>query len=246
VEPGSQFIVSDCFQRQDGVRSQFCDLISTDSLPDSRMLVSGVAAEFINFDTETVSGIDINATLGKEVTAFNKTVDLGLNVRANKLLERSSVFIDDEGVETFDEDAGEFGFPEWTGRARFSAEVDKFLFTWEARYIGEVAQDPDGLDDFGDAFGDNDLGAISDTCLGTAAGDVLCRDVGFADDYMTHSASIRYRDDSWTLRAGVSNIFDRDPPLVDSSEVLAISNTPIGNGYDLDGREFFMSVTKQF
>ena len=246
VEPAAGFIVSDCFTRQDGIRSQFCDLIQTDTLADSRQLITDVSAGFINFDQEVVRGLDINTTIGKEVTAFNKSVDLGLSVRANKLLERSSVFIDADGVETFDDDAGEFGFPEWTGRATFTADVDDFRFTWQARYIGDVAQDPDGVDDFGDAFGDNPDGAVSDTCLGTAAGDVLCRDVGFADDYITHTASVRYRTDTWTLRAGVSNIFDEAPPLVDSSEVLAISNTPIGNGYDLDGREFFMSVSKKF
>ena len=246
VEPSAGFIVSDCFNRQDGLRSQFCDLITTDSLAGSRQLITDVAGGFINFDTEVVRGLDINTTFGKEITAFNKSVDLGLTARANKLLERSSVFIDGEGVETFDDDAGEFGFPEWTGRATFTADVDDFRFTWQARYIGEVAQDPDGVDDFGDAFGDNPDGAFSDTCLGTARGDVLCRDVGFADDYITHTASLRYRTDTWTLRAGVSNIFDKAPPLVDSSEVFAISNTPIGNGYDLDGREFFMSVSKKF
>ena len=246
VEPSSQFIVSDCYARQDGIRSQFCDLISTDPIATSRQLVSGVAAEFINFDTETVRGIDINTSFGKEIVAFNKTVDLGLAVRANKLLERSSVFIDEDGVETFDEDAGEFGFPEWTGRATFTADVDDFRFTWQARYIGEVEQQADGIDPLDDAFGNEGTGFFGDTCLGTAAGDVTCRDVGFADDYLTHTASLRYRNDTWTLRAGVSNIFDKAPPLVDSNEVFAISNTPIGNGYDLDGREFFMSVSKKF
>ena len=246
VEPSAGFIVSDCYTRQDGLRSQFCDLIQTDTLADSRRLVTDVSAGFINFDQEVVRGLDINTTLGKEITAFNKSVDMGLAVRANKLLERSSVFIDANGEESFDDQAGEFGFPEWTGRATFTADVDDFRFTWQARYVGEVAQDPDGVDDFGDAFGDNDLGAVSDTCLGTAAGDVTCRDVGFADDYITHTASVRYSNDEWTLRVGVSNIFDKAPPLVDSSEVFAISNTPIGNGYDLDGREFFMSMSKKF
>lgn len=246
TEPSAQFIVNDCYTRQDGNRSQFCDLIGTDTLATSRFLISDVAAGFINFDTETVRGVDINTTFGKEITAFNKVVDLGLTVRANKLLERSSVFIDGDGLETFDDDAGEFGFPEWTGRATFTADVDDFRFTWQARYIGEVEQQADGIDPLDDALGNEGTGFFGDTCLGFAAGDVTCRDVGFADDYITHTASLRYRTDTWTLRAGVSNIFDKAPPLVDSNEVFAISNTPIGNGYDLDGREFFMSVSKKF
>jgi iron complex outermembrane receptor protein len=49
-----------------------------------------------------------------------------------------------------------------------------------------------------------------------------------------------------TLRAGVTNLFDRDPPLVDGSEVLSIANTPIGSGYDYNGREFFVAIQKKF
>lgn len=244
AEPFSQFIVSDCYARQDGVRSQFCDLIETDTL--NRRLVSGVSAEFINFDTEEVSGVDINANLGKEFAAFNKNIDVGLAVRANQLLQRDTLFIDEEGVETLNEQAGEFGFPEWTGRATLTADVDKFRFTWQARYIGAVEQDEEGIDEFDDAFGNEETGFLGDTCLGTEAGDTLCRDVGFADEYLTHTASVRYTDDTWSVRVGVSNIFDTAPPLVDSNEVLAISNTPIGNGYDLDGREFFITFDKRF
>ena len=58
--------------------------------------------------------------------------------------------------------------------------------------------------------------------------------------------SLRYRFDGFTLIAGVDNIFDTAPPLVDGNEVLAIANTAIGNGYDYDGREFFFSVRKEF
>jgi iron complex outermembrane receptor protein len=58
---------------------------------------------------------------------------------------------------------------------------------------------------------------------------------------------LRYRADTWTIRGGVSNVFDTEPPLVSGGEgITQISNTPLGNGYDLDGREFFMSVNKRF
>ena len=49
-----------------------------------------------------------------------------------------------------------------------------------------------------------------------------------------------------TIIAGVDNVFNTAPPLVDSSEVLAIANTAIGNGYDYDGREFFASIRYDF
>ncbi len=119
-----------------------------------------------------------------------------------------------------------------------------------------------------DAFGrgpdGQPTGFIGDTCLGNGSGansgpggafvpdgivvgdGVFCRDVGFADDYFVSSASLRFDIERFVLRFGVSNIFDRKPPLVDRSEVFSISNTPIGNGYDLDGREFFGSVSFKF
>jgi iron complex outermembrane recepter protein len=60
------------------------------------------------------------------------------------------------------------------------------------------------------------------------------------------SASIRYEADWFEIRVGVSNLFDRDPPRIDTNEVFGIANTPIGNGYDLNGREFFASTRIKF
>ncbi|WP_209348200.1 TonB-dependent receptor [Pontixanthobacter sp. CEM42] len=252
ITPSSQFIINDCFTRDDGIRSQFCDRITTGAAPASRFLISDIDSGFINLNSESVRGIDVNAFFGKEVPMFGTLVDLGLDIRANHLIERSNIFIDDNGVSSFDEDAGEFGFPSWTGRATFTAEVEDVQFTWQTRFIGSVEQQADGIDPFDDAFGNQGTGFLGDTCTGAGtanvAGDgITCRDIGFADDYYVHTVALRYRPNStMTIRAGITNLFDTAPPLVDSNEVFAISNTPIGNGYDLDGREFFFSINKSF
>jgi iron complex outermembrane receptor protein len=53
------------------------------------------------------------------------------------------------------------------------------------------------------------------------------------------------------LRAGVDNIFDKTPPVLDSN-TLAISGPPFGNGntfpgvYDSLGRQFFIGVTAKY
>ena len=55
-------------------------------------------------------------------------------------------------------------------------------------------------------------------------------------------------DKNWTIRGGVNNIFDKDPPIVDSS----IAGPPFGNGntypqvYDALGRNLFLNVTAKF
>ena len=71
---------------------------------------------------------------------------------------------------------------------------------------------------------------------------MLCRDYAKADDYFLHSTSLFYNADSWTVGAGIRNVFNKEPPVVDGSEVLSYSNTPIGYGYDLQGRTFFFDV----
>ncbi len=268
VEPAEQFVINDCFLRDDGTRSPFCDRLTFDELngvvnASDRGLIATLSSEFLNFDLESVRGIDFNANFGKDVTLFGKLVDLGLEIRANHLIERSTTFINDNGDVAFDDDAGEIGLPRWNGRATMTAEVDNVRLTYQIRYTGPVEQDADGVDAFADVFGNGpDGGApigpngtpvnqFSDTCLGAGApgvaGDgIFCRDVGFAEEQFLHTVSVRYEADSWTFIAGVDNIFDTAPPQIDSSEGFAIANTVIGAGYDYDGRELFFSIQKQF
>ncbi|MEP2235632.1 MAG: TonB-dependent receptor [Alteripontixanthobacter sp.] len=270
VEPSSQFIINDCFLRQDGQRSPFCDRIGVDpSAANDRMLISDIDSGFINLNEENVRGLDLNGTFGKEVAAFGRLIDLGLNVRANHLIERSDVFVDELGQATFDEDAGEFGLPKWTGRATFTADIDDLRFSWQVRYTGPVEQDAEGIDPFSDAFGrgpdGQPTGFTGDTCLGNGSGTndtdtgefipdgiiegtgVFCRDLAAADEQFLHTVSLRYRFDGFTIIAGVDNLFDTAPPLISGGEgVTQIANTAIGNGYDYDGREFFFSVRKEF
>ena len=268
AEPTGQFIVNQCYLRDDGQRSNFCDFIQYDTDPASRQLITDVFAGFVNINEEAVRGIDLNATFGADVAAFGKDIRLGLNLRANHLIQRDSVFLTDTGEPTVDSDAGEFGFPSWTGRAIFSAQVDNVTFTWQTRYIGETEQQEDGIDPLSDAFGrgpdGQPTGFIGNTCLGNGSGSndpvtgefipdgivagdgVFCRDIGYADEYFVSNASLRFDFDSFDIRVGVSNIFDKKPPLIDTNEVLGISNTPIGNGYDLNGREYFASIGVKF
>lgn len=255
VEPSAQFILNDCYARDNAARSPFCDRISVSTI--GRQLVSDVFSGFLNLDQEAVRGLDLNATFGYPITIGSEEFDLSLNLTANHLIERSSEFTGDDGEVSIDEQAGEFGFPSWIGRATFALDYDDFRFTWQTRYIGSVEQDVVGIDPLSDAFSNGPDGPtpgfFGDTCLGNGsangvvAGDgIFCRDVGFAEEYFEHTASLRWDNGDLRIIAGVTNIFDEAPPLVDGSEVFAIANTPIGNGYNLDGREFFAQLLYRF
>jgi outer membrane receptor protein involved in Fe transport len=81
--------------------------------------------------------------------------------------------------------------------------------------------------------------------------DVLKTDARIpAYSYFDLAATWRVRDNI-TLRGGINNIFDREPPLLDSNS-FGISAPPFGNGntfpqvFDPLGRVFFLGVTADF
>ncbi len=250
VSPGAQFMVNDCFVTERSERSIFCDRIRRSSTGRIQFL----DATFINLDKDVARGIDFNGRLGYEFSAFDRPFEFDLDVRANHILEVSNEYNDGGRIDPIrDNNEGEFGFAEWVGTIRPRLRYDDFSFTWETRFIDAVNQDADGVDEFGNALGVDTDGngtpdAFSDTCGGPVVGDVNCRDVGFADEYLVHSAGISYNneDNGFGVTFAVSNVFNTDPPKVDSSEVTAVSNTPIGVGYNTQGRKFFVQLRKSF
>jgi len=245
IELGGGFIVNQCFSDPNSIanRSVFCDNITRGGAGNG--FLTNIDAGFDNITSDITRGVDYNAAFSKEFNAFDRPMEFTVDVRVNQLLEREFQNQASDGSVTTANLEGEFGFAKLRGTVIAGIEVDdKWSAAWTTRYISSVEQDADGIDDFGDALGTS--GALADTCGGTFVGDVTCRDVGFADDYFVHAASVGYSAETWNVRAGVSNVFNTEPPEVDGSEVLSISNVPIGNGYDLYGRRFFLRATKSF
>jgi len=247
IRPGVGFIVADCYLRDDGVRSRNCDAIERGVLdalsPPVDGLITNVSQEFINRDEETATGFDVNVAFSKDLTIFGEPVDLRIDLRGNKLEERTTNQLDDEGNPDFQTFVGQFGFPEYRVVNTINVDYQDYRLTWRTNYLSSVTQDPDFVDPF-DNFVD---GSQGETCLGEARGDVDCRDFAEADDYFNHSVSLYYRGDSWVIGGGIRNVFDQQPPVVDSSEVGAVlNNTPLGSGYDLQGRTLFFNVAKSF
>lgn len=236
IEPGPQFILNDCYSRQEASRSTFCNRITR----DGDGILDLVDVGFINRDLETTAGIDYNLNIGRDITLFDRPMEISYDLRMSQTTERSLQYVNDDGSVDTAEYSGEWGVPEWNGIGTARLDVGDYRWTWQTRYLGAVDQDPSAVDDFSDVYG------TSDTCLGVANGDVDCRDFAEADDYYLHTASLYYRGDTWTVGGGVRNVFDTSPPEVDGSEVTAINNAPIGYGYNLMGRTFYLNVAKQF
>ena len=239
ISPSTGFIIGDCYTDEAGTAaSVFCGRITRDLSDPTDPRIVFMDLGFINRDLETARGIDYNLFFRDQFN-LGVPVDVSLNVTASRLLERSTVFTNPDGSVDRETYQGEWGFPEWQAQAALRLEWDRWSMTWETRYLGAVNQDPEDVDRF------DSIAGISDTCFGPP-NDVLCRDFAEADDYFRHSFSVFYNADTWTVGGGVRNVFNEEPPLVDETEVLAFSNTPIGYGYDLQGRMFFVDVAYRF
>jgi iron complex outermembrane recepter protein len=239
IEPNGQFIINDCYNDPNG-NSAFCDRISRDAAPGAEF-INLLDAGFINRDSLKTRGMDVNVAYAQTISMFDRAADITLDLSFNRQLENSRTFVNEDGTTDFIDLVGRFGFPRDNARAIFAAEIQKYRFTWSTRYMSAVAQDPLTVDPF-----DSVPDGFADTCLGPAAGDVNCRDVGFADSYYTHDVSLFFYGDQWTFGGGFRNLFNTAPPLVDTSEVFAVYNTPLGALYDLYGRTLFVNLAVTF
>ena len=233
IEPSLAYIIFDCYYSPSGV-SSFCDRIQREPNPQ-RPLIDYVDRSFINRDSEIHRGVDLNVAFEDSWTVFDRAIDVTADLIMHRQIEASDLFVNDQGIEDFDDDAREWGYNELTGQLNLAAEYGKWRFRWTTLYLGSVHQDPDGVDEWSEAL------TLSDTCLGPPD-DLLCRDVGFADEYFHHSIYMRWRGDSLQIAGGIRNVFDEPPPVVDGTEVLSVNNSPIGYGYDLFGKRYFLNI----
>ena len=238
IEPSGQFIINDCYYSETG-NSPFCSRITRGQVRDDGTgpYMTYLDRGFINRDNETVRGVDFNVSLDTTFTLFDRPFELGVDINAHRLIERSTLYVDDQGVPAFNEYQRYWYFAEYRGQSSVRLDYDRWRVSWGARYVGKGEQNPAFVDVF------SDINGIADTCLGPPD-DLLCRDVGFAPSYVVHSLSGWYSGDTWTVGIGASNLFDKEPPQVDSTEgPTQVKNTPIGAGYDLSGRTVFLSAS---
>lgn len=258
---GSQFVANSCYTESSGLESRFCGLF--DRGADG--LIDLIQTPFLNLNRDSAEFIDYNFRFDKDdIALFGKSWDIFGRTQISQYISRSNELVANaEGDIEFDELVGEFGVPEFTGSATVGFQQDRWSAAWTTRYIDGVAApeeddlpiDPDAnnrllaVDGFTNAFDDvntfNGAGSVS-TCLGPDFGDVNCRTVSTAPNYFVHSVSATYRGDDWDVLVGVNNVLDKAPPLVSPREVFAINNVPVGNGYDLNGREYFVRLRKTF
>ena len=245
IEPSAGYIVNHCYDSQTGT-SPFCGRITRGDLTsDGRgPFIDYLDRGFINRDNETARGVDFNIAFDTNFTAFDRPFELSVDVNVHRVIERTTLFTDDEGIPDFNEYQREWYFPEYRGRSTVRLDYDRWRLSWGAQYVSPGRQDRDFVDAFSDIYDSQGTGFTGDTCLGPPD-DLLCRDQGDAPSYLVHSLSGWYQGDTWRVGLGAQNVFDEPPPLVDENEGpwTIVKNVPRGAGYDLDGRTWFLSAS---
>lgn len=238
IEPSAGYIIADCYNSLTS-SSPFCSRIQRSNDPEDPQ-INYIDRGFINRDNDTVRGIDYNINFQDTFTLFDRPFEFQVDWVSHRLIERSTLFLNPLGIDDEQEEFSEWGYPQWRHTATLALEFSDFRFTYRPRYIGQQDTDPESIDDF-----DDGLLGTSDTCAGPPD-DVLCRDIGNADSYLNHTIGVRYDKYNWEVVLTVQNLTNEEPPLVDGTEVFSRSNRPLGIGYDMLGRTFFVSAGFRF
>ncbi|MEM0514848.1 TonB-dependent receptor [Pseudoalteromonas sp. YIC-827] len=226
-EPSASYSVGQCYSA-DG-NPAFCSRINRGA--DGR--ISLVDASFINIGLITSKGTDFNIYYNQDFVVNDKNLGLTVDLQATKMSE--SLY---DVLGTVDDNVGEPDFPEWRGYGRLKLAYDDYSVNWEARYIGKGEED-----DLGE-FEEYTAGC---TGLTNSAGEALkCRPVSYTDDYWVHNVSFNFQFDSFSINAGVRNVFNDAPPKVDPYGSFSSHNIPLGVGYDTFGRTPFINFKAQF
>jgi iron complex outermembrane receptor protein len=229
--------MDNCFEIQSGASDAFCTRVNR----DAQGFIDLLDTSFINIGRLTSRGIDYNVLVTKDFEAFDRPFDATLDVRLSQLFEQEV-----EVLGSVDDNAGETESPTWRGNASLLVGTGDFRFNWLTRWIGKGQEDLDPDLAFEDNFGFDVACPTPGPNRPLATGDI-CRPVDFTGNYFVHNMSFTWAPGDWVMTAGLRNVFDRGPELVDADGVLtSVYNVPVGVGYDLQGRTAFVSVRKNF
>jgi iron complex outermembrane receptor protein len=225
---GAQAIVGGCYASLNHGTDPLCSLFTRQLTGVANFQnILTVTDNYLNISTQKTRGVDISARYGVELPVGRLT----LNVDATKAMQQISQL---QPTSKPRDIAGEIGSPNWVGNFDANYEIGKWSFFYSARYIGNSSN----RDHFG---------TRTPTYYGLPVSYVISTKPVF---YSNLSVS---RELPWnsTVRLGVSNLFDKDPPSVTSGrrsgETQNLGNVPLdGSQYDLIGRTFFVNFTKKF
>ncbi|WP_158291539.1 TonB-dependent receptor domain-containing protein [Marinicauda algicola] len=254
--PGTAFSLAQCYSSPNFPNDPFCARRQRD--PQTGFLAFVDNTPF-NVATQSATGLDLNGRFSYDVP---ESFFGGFNIDVNAVWTWSDEVLSQttpqSNVNNF---VGDWGNPEWRGTVNTRFTKGDWSVLWRARYLGEQAEifndlTPGSNQPYGQRFyAPCELaGCVSNNDPSTPWLDYSSV-ITSADAVWYQDLSMTYSHDTWIIRAGVNNLFDEEPALVDQNSgstgdpgfaAQGNSNAVLGSGYDLLGRRFFLNVTKQF
>jgi len=219
---GPANILFGCYNSDNFATEPLCDLFTRNPALN---LVSTVTNNFINIAEQTNEGVDVAAQYSRDFSFGTLTMNTSHTFQLTdeiQLLPTSAPF----------DGNGEFGDPKWVGEVSATLERGPWSLFWGVDFIGKTSN----IDSFGGNTG---------TYLGTPVTFKLK-----TEDTTYHNVSLsRELAFDITVRAGVSNVFDEQPPAVTTlnlGEYNTVGTSAFTSQYDWLGRRFFVNFNKKF
>ena len=238
IEPSTSYIMWDCYSSEISAGT-FCDRIERDRTDPTNPRITLINRGFINRDNETVRGVDLNMAFDRTFTLFDRPFAVGLDVTGHRLIERTELYVNDQGERAFSSYHRTFGYAEHKAEFNLRVDYDDWRLAWNTRYLGNY--EVGNVHDWSNVHH-----GYASTCLGPPT-DANCKNVRTTDEYWLHHASVRYQYREHQISLGVRNVFDTPPPKVSPGEGrYLVHNVPRGVGFDLYGRTYFLSAKVTF
>ncbi len=219
---GPANILFGCYNSDNFATEPLCDLFTRNPALN---LVNTVTNNFINIAEQTNEGVDIAAQYSRDFSFGTLTMNTSHTIQMQdeiQLLPTSTPF----------DGNGEFGDPRWVGEVSATLDRGPWSLFWGVDFIGKTSN----IDSYGGNTG---------TYFGTPVTFKLK-----TEDTTYHNLSLsRELPFDITIRAGVSNVFDEQPPAVTTlnlGEYSTVGTSAFTSQYDWLGRRFFVNFNKKF
>lgn len=260
LDPGT--IIARCFTDEENLASPFCDRVERDrpTSPPDLNFISFVRAGFVNTGTETVQGFDLTTRLSTDMGPTTVSWVTGSTYLQERLLQEFPPSAGDPDGSTIVNNVGRIGTPEWTFSSTVGVALGAWDFTWQARWFSDM-KFPEGVPnplivDVNDLLPDGtdpddiyevwtDFGFFNSSQVDTDTFGPI-RAVADAESQWQHDLAVTYNADRYQFTAGVNNLFNEEPPLIDQASGPNRNNAVTSARYDVIGRSIFLRASVDF
>jgi len=234
---GTGEIIRRCYRGETG----FCDLFTRVRNPggsDDGKLAT-VDNAYVNVSEQAGRGFDLQMRYTQPLSFGTLTLETEHNYK----LEDSVTIL---GTTTdFRGDTFNFGGPSYAGNVSASLRSGAFTYFYRVDMIGRGSD----IEEQGGSqilpntrYYDVNAGITNPNCAVDSRGCTLYK--FYTEFHSTHSASIRYDNDAFSVTLGIQNLWDENPPAAGPG-LFRVGNAAL-NGYDMRGRRASLRFTKTF